>query len=208
MNKINKPLVIVANGEFPENRIPLEILNNAKYIISCDGATDKLIKSGYNPNIIIGDLDSISSLNKEKYRDITLKVSNQSENDLRKAINYAKENNINELSIIGASGGREDHSIGNIFSLFKYPEIYIKIFTDNGLFRLINNSKELKSFQGQKVSIFTTDNTIKIKTNGLKYNFNNNTISSLFYGTLNESNKDIITFNLSHGSLLIYQSYK
>tara|TARA_B100001113_G_C20834869_1_gene502729 strand:- start:60 stop:686 length:627 start_codon:yes stop_codon:yes gene_type:complete len=208
MNKINKPLVIVANGEFPANPIPLNILNNAKHIIACDGAADKLIKSGYNPNIIIGDLDSISSLNKEKYKDITARVSNQSENDLRKAINYAQENNINKLSIIGASGGREDHLIGNIFSLFKYPSICIKIFTDNGLFRLINNSKELKSFEGQKVSIFTTDNTIKIRTKGLKYNFNNSNISSLFYGTLNKSIKDIISFKISHGSLLIYQSYK
>ena len=208
MNKINKPLVIVANGEFPENPIPLDILNNANHIIACDGAADKLMKNGYNPNIIIGDLDSISSLNKEKCKDITVKVSNQSENDLRKAINYAQENNINKLSIIGASGGREDHLIGNIFSLFKYPKISIKIFTDNGLFRLINNSKELKSFQGQKVSIFSTDNTIKINTKGLKYNFNNATINTLFYGTLNESLKDVITFNLSHGSLLIYQSYK
>jgi len=208
MNKINKPLVIVANGEFPKNRIPLEILNNAKHIIACDGAADKLIKNGYNPNIIIGDLDSISSLYKEKYRDIILKVSSQSENDLRKAVNYAEENNINKLSIIGASGKREDHLIGNIFSLFKYPKISIKIFTDNGLFRLINNSKELKSFQGQKVSIFSTDNTIKINTKGLKYNLKNANINSLFYGTLNESLKDVITFNLSHGSLLIYQSYK
>tara|TARA_B100001142_G_C14348529_1_gene661002 strand:+ start:8343 stop:8969 length:627 start_codon:yes stop_codon:yes gene_type:complete len=208
MNKINKPLVIVANGEFPENPIPLDILNNANHIIACDGAADKLMKNGYNPNIIIGDLDSISSLNKEKCKDITVRVLNQSENDLRKAINYAQENNINKLSIIGASGGREDHLIGNIFSLFKYPKISIKIFTDNGLFRLINNSKELKSFKGQKVSIFTTDNTIKIRTKGLKYNFNNSNISTLFYGTLNKSIKDIISFKISHGSLLIFQSYK
>ena len=208
MNKINKPLVIVANGEFPKNRIPLEILNNAKHIIACDGAADKLIRNGYNPNIIIGDLDSICSLYKEKYRDIILKVSSQSENDLRKAVNYAEENNINKLSIIGASGKREDHLIGNIFSLFKYPKISIKIFTDNGSFRLINNSKELKSFEGQKVSIFATDNTIKIRTKGLKYNFNNSNISTIFYGTLNKSIKDIISFKISHGSLLIYQSYK
>ena len=45
MNKINKPLVIVANGKFPENSIPLKILNNAKYIIACDGAVEKLIKN-------------------------------------------------------------------------------------------------------------------------------------------------------------------
>ena len=63
MNKINKPLVIVANGKFPDNSVPLEILNNAKYIIACDGATDKLLKNGYKPNLIIGDLDSISIKN-------------------------------------------------------------------------------------------------------------------------------------------------
>tara|TARA_Y100000590_G_C15207319_1_gene821073 strand:- start:45 stop:671 length:627 start_codon:yes stop_codon:yes gene_type:complete len=207
MNKINKPLVIVANGKFPENPIPLKILNNAKYIISCDGATDKLIKNGYNPNIIIGDLDSISTLNKKKYKDIILKISNQSENDLRKAINYAEENNINKLSIIGASGNREDHLIGNIFSLFKYPKINITIFTDTGTFRLINDSKKIKSFKGQQVSFFSIDNSIKIKSHGLKYNFNNDNISGLFIGTLNESIEDMIILKLSHGNLLIYQSY-
>ncbi len=207
MNKINKPLVIVANGEFPKNTIPLKILNDAKYIIACDGATNKLRKNGYNPNIIIGDLDSISTLNKEKYKNIILEISNQSENDLRKAVNYAEENNINKLSIIGASGNREDHLIGNIFSLFNYPKINIKIFTDTGTFRLINNSKKIKSFKGQQVSFFSIDNNIKIKSNGLKYNFNNNYISNLFIGTLNESIGEFFNLKLSHGNLLIYQSY-
>ena len=207
MNKINKPLVIVANGKFPKNSIPLEIVSNAKYIIACDGATDKLVKNGYNPNLIIGDLDSISTTSMKKYKDIILEISNQSENDLRKALNYAKENNINELSIVGSTGDREDHLIGNIFSLFNYPNMKIKIFTDTGTFKLINKSQKIRSFNGQKISIFTLDNTIKITSNNLKYNFNNNTISSLFYGTLNESMNHYFNLDISHGNLLIYKSY-
>ena len=83
MNKINTPLVIVANGEFPKNKIPLKILKSAKYIISCDGATDKLLKNGFEkPNRIIGDLDSISAKSKDKYHHIIIKTPNQSENDL------------------------------------------------------------------------------------------------------------------------------
>lgn len=208
MNKINKPLVIVANGKFPENSIPLKILNNAKYIIACDGAVEKLIKNGYNPNIIIGDLDSISIKNMKKYNGIIKKESDQNENDLRKAINYAIKKNINKLSIIGADGIREDHLIGNIFSLFKYPDINIKLFTNTGIFYLVNDSKKIKSFKGQKVSIFTADNTIKIKSKGLKYNFNKDTLSTLFSGTLNISNGSFFNLKISHGSLLIYQSYK
>ena len=82
MIKINKPLVIVANGEFPKNPIGLNLLKKAKFIICCDGAADKLVKKGYSPNLIIGDFDSISDLISKQYKDISLKVLDQSKNDL------------------------------------------------------------------------------------------------------------------------------
>ena len=73
MKKIKNPLVIVANGEFPTHPQPLTILNQSNFIISCDGATDTLISKGYIPNLIIGDLDSISDINKIKYKKIIIK---------------------------------------------------------------------------------------------------------------------------------------
>ncbi len=47
MNNINNPLLIVANGKFPNNKIPLRILKNSKFIIACDGAANKLNELGY-----------------------------------------------------------------------------------------------------------------------------------------------------------------
>ena len=208
MLKINKPLVIVANGEFPKNFIGLNILKKAKFIICCDGAADKLLKNGYTPNLIIGDFDSISEINYTEYRGITLKVLDQSKNDLRKAIDFSIKNNINELSIIGASGFREDHLIGNIFSLYKYPNTKIKIFTDTGTFQLINKSQKIKSFKGQQVSFFLEDKTIKITSSNLKYNFNKSTLNNLFSGTLNESKENYFNLEISHGTLLLYKKYK
>ncbi|MAZ61384.1 MAG: thiamine diphosphokinase [Candidatus Marinimicrobia bacterium] len=208
MLKINKPLVIVANGEFPKNSIGLNILKKAKFIICCDGAADKLLKNGYTPNLIIGDFDSISEINYTEYRGITLKVLDQSKNDLRKAIDFSIKNNINELSIIGASGFREDHLIGNIFSLYKYPNTKIKIFTDTGTFQLINKSQKIKSFKGQQVSFFLEDKTIKITSSNLKYNFNKSTLNNLFSGTLNESKENYFNLEISHGTLLLYKKYK
>ena len=207
MIKINKPLVIVANGEFPKNPIGLNLLKKAKFIICCDGAADKLVKKGYSPNLIIGDFDSISDLISKQYKDISLKVLDQSKNDLRKAIDYSIKNNINELSIIGASGFREDHLIGNIFSLYKYPNTKIKIFTDTGTFELINKSQKIKSFKGQQVSFFSEDRTIKITSSNLKYNFNKNTLNSIFSGTLNESKEEYFNVEISHGVLLLYKKY-
>ena len=207
MNKLKNPLVIVANGEFPTHSIPLQILNKATSILACDGAANILVEKGYIPDIIIGDLDSLSDENKTKYNNRIMIEENQSQNDLRKAINYAKKNNIDSISIIAAAGKREDHTIGNIFSLLNYKDINIKIYTDTGIFSCIHKDQNIESFKGQQVSIFTEDTTIKIASNNLKYNFNKNTISNIFIGTLNESLSDSFQLSISHGSLLIFQTY-
>jgi len=208
MNKLKNPLVIVANGEFPTHPIPLQILNKATSILACDGAANTLVKKGYIPDIIIGDLDSLSDKNKEKYNNRVVLKENQSDNDLRKAINYSIDNNIDTISVLGASGKREDHMIGNIFSLLDYEDINIKIYTDTGIFSCIHKDQNIESFKGQQVSIFTLDSTIKIASNNLKYNFNNNNISDIYTGTLNESLYDFFELEISHGSLLIFQCYK
>ena len=207
MNKLKSPLIIVANGEFPSHSTPLEILEKSNYILACDGAADTLIDKGYIPNIILGDLDSISHKNKIKYSSIIIKSESQFENDLRKAINFAQENNIKDIKILGASGKREDHLIGNIFSLLDYNKTNIELFTDQGVFTCIHKNQKIDSFKGQQISIFALDSTIKIKSNNLKYNFNNNSITTIYIGTLNESTSNYFNINISHGSLLIFRVY-
>ena len=207
MNKLKNPLLIVANGEFPSHTTPLKILNKANSILACDGAADTLIDKGYTPDIIIGDLDSVSDDNKNKYKDNVIEIQDQSQNDFRKALNYAREWNILDISIIGASGKREDHMIGNIFSLLDYKDLNIKLFTDKGFFSCIHQNQTIESFNGQQVSIFSVDPTIKITSDKLKYNFNNSSISSIFLGILNESTSGDFKLKISHGSLLIFQTY-
>ena len=92
MNKLKNPLVIVANGDFPMHPIPLDKIKNSASILACDGATNTLVDKGYTPNVIIGDLDSISKKNKDKFSDRLIEIKDQSENDFRKAIDYAKNN--------------------------------------------------------------------------------------------------------------------
>ena len=59
-------IVLIANGKFPTHEKPLEIIKKNSYIICCDGAANLLIKFGRNPNVIIGDLDSIENDIKSK----------------------------------------------------------------------------------------------------------------------------------------------
>ena len=208
MNKLKNPLVIVANGEFPSHKIPLGILKESSSILACDGAADTLTDQGYTPDLILGDLDSLSDQSKIEYADHIIETPDQSQNDLRKALNYAKDHNIDDIKIIGASGKREDHTLGNIFSILDYKDLKIQLFTNTGIFTCIHESQNIESFKGQQVSIFTLDNTIKITSNNLKYNFNKTVISAIYLGALNESISDDFKLSISHGSLLIFQTYK
>ena len=59
--------VVLANGEYPTNPLPLKILAEAPYVVCCDGGADEYIRRGNVPDVIIGDGDSISEDNRNRY---------------------------------------------------------------------------------------------------------------------------------------------
>ncbi len=197
--------VILANGLFPTSKKCLDILNNADFIISCDGATHKLIAAGYEPNIIIGDLDSLADNIREKYADIIHHIPDQSTNDLTKAVMWATENDHNNISILGATGLREDHSIGNFFLLTLYAEwCNINMVTDYGTVYNLSDSLTFNTKPKQQISIFTTHPDTRVTTKGLKYTLNNQTIPMPWQGTLNEAEANTITITTNKPGVLIY----
>ena len=201
--------VLLANGQYPEHKHPLQILKEAKHIVCLDGAVNKLTENHLNPNIIIGDMDSISSKLREKYSDIIIEKKSQDENDLRKALKWLDQRRYSHITILGATGLRDDHSIANIFSIidqnFKFE---VKIVTDYGIFQIVKNKTEINSFKGQPVSLFATKKNIKITTSRLKYNIKSSSLSNLYYGTLNESLSDSFTVACNGGNVLVYTAYQ
>ena len=84
----NIDAVILANGEYPSHEIPLQILHNANYVVCCDGGADAYIAQGCTPDVIIGDGDSLSAENRERYSSIIYYVPDQDTNDQTKAVNF------------------------------------------------------------------------------------------------------------------------
>lgn len=203
-----KKAVIVANGAFPTNPFTLEQLEKAEFIVCCDGAVNKLTGTSFVPDAIVGDLDSLHDELKIKYKDILHYFSDQETNDLTKAVNWCKDQLFTEVSIVGATGLRDDHMIGNVFLLPQYSRfIKVKMYTDHGVFTSISESYKYKSFKGQQVSIFATNPQIKITTSNLKYPLKNQSLSMLWQGTLNESMDNYFGLEISGGDLVVYQEY-
>jgi thiamine pyrophosphokinase len=197
--------VILANGLFPTSDRCLDILKNAGFIICCDGATQKLTAAGYKPDIIIGDLDSLADDIRERYANIIHHIPDQDTNDLTKAVMWATKNGHNNITVLGATGLREDHSIGNFFLLTLYAEwCNIKMVTDYGTIYNLSDTKTFDTKPKQQVSIFTTQPDTRITTEGLKYPLTNQTIPMPWQGTLNQAQGDRITVTASKPGVLIY----
>jgi len=199
------PVVVVADGAFPQHQAPLALLRKAATIVCCDGACDKLLQHGFTPHYIVGDMDSISPQLQERFAHIIHYFPDQETNDLTKAVNFCIAHGCHAIDIIGATGGREDHSIGNISLLVDYAEkISVKMVSDTGVFIPLLSSATLDSFPKQKVSIFCLTPETRIISQGLKYPLNNVIFDSWWKGTLNESTSHHISLQFDDGKVVVY----
>lgn len=202
-------IVILANGLFPATRRALDFLKEADVLICCDGAADKLVNFGMTPHLIIGDLDSVSEGTREQYASILIHSQNQETNDLTKAVHYCIEKGYTSVSVLGATGLREDHTLGNISLITTYfPEIDVRIISDFGEFFLVRSGERVKSFAGEKISLFSIDHSIRVTSAGLKYPLINLQLSHWYTASLNEAVTDSFTLQFdSDLPLIVYRAW-
>lgn len=208
MNK-NKTVttVIIANGRFPSHPVPLSCIREAEYIICCDGAANDFIARGGVPDAIVGDCDSISEENKIRFADILHPNPDQETNDLTKSVQFCVENGRQEIIIVGGTGKREDHTLGNISLLADYAELAGVIMVTNwGIFTPIHSITEFKSYKGEQVSIFSIDPK-KLTTHNLKYPVEGRILTNWWQGSLNESLGDSFSID-PEGRVIVFQAYK
>ena len=201
--------VIVANGSFPRHPVPLSFLHEASRIICCDGATKALLEHGLEPDCIVGDLDSLSQELQQRYSHCLHHNPDQETNDLTKAIKFCKENQWNDITILGATGKREDHSIGNISLLADYAEYTnVQMITDCGVFTPLLKSASFECFTGQNVSIFSLTPATFFTFRGLKYPLAGQAISSWWQGTLNETLENEFFIDMDSGKALVFREHE
>jgi len=210
MEKNNdRTAIVLANGEFPKNEILLNKLLRAGMIICCDGAVQELLDFGIIPNFIVGDMDSISEENKIKFADILVPVRDTDTNDLTKAVKFCIKNDFENVEILGATGKREDHTLGNISLLTNYIDelTSVKMFTDYGIFTPISQTTAFESFENQVVSIFSITPETLITTENLAYPVKNHNFRSWWEGTLNRSLNEEFTVAINSGKVIVFQEF-
>jgi thiamine pyrophosphokinase len=207
--KLPEPVVIVANGSFPQHAVPLKALQDAGTIVCCDGAVNKLATHGLAPYYIVGDMDSIAPRYAAQYAHILYPSAEQETNDLTKAVHFCRTHGIEKASIVGATGERDDHSLGNIALLAEYAALlrHVEMLTDYGRFTPLLTSDTLESHAGQQVSVFCMTPLLPMDSEGLKYPLRGVAFDSWWKGTLNEALDNRFSLLFEHGKVVVFRTY-
>ena len=197
--------VVVANGSFPQTAGPLELLKSAPAIIACDGAVQNLHERGLEPTAIVGDLDSIPQEMLRLYADRIHTVEDQEINDLTKAVRFAHAAGYRKLLILGATGLREDHTLGNISLLMDYAPLFeqVEMLSDYGHFVPVQQTMPLACTPGQQISIFSMYPCGEITTEGLRWPITRRRLTAWWQGSLNEALGNEFTLTLSPDARVI-----
>ena len=204
---------ILAAGDTPSHEVPLRLLRRADRLIACDGAWRAALALGRAPDIVVGDGDSLCADDRSELerRGIPMMLEEeQITNDLCKAFRHAVRTGAEEIVIIGATGRREDHSIGNIFHLLDFAEDCpcVRMVTDFGMFEpVLPPGGEWPAEKGDAISIFAPFPKTEIISEGLEWPLDGVALDTLWRGTLNRVVSSPFSLRTNRPTL-IYRPYR
>lgn len=202
-------IIIFANGDIPNLQKASALIKQDDFIICADGGTRHALSLNLTPHIIIGDMDSLPSNFKLSTfnGEVILYPKDKNETDLELAINHAITLNPNEIIIIGALGGRIDHTFANISLLANPRPATCDLRLNNGQeeISLCKDQLQVKGRSGDVVSLIPYQGNVEgVTTQNLKWKLTNETLYfNKTRGISNEMISDTATISITKGLLLV-----
>lgn len=168
--------LIISGGSFNENFLRTFIKNKKyDYVIAVDKGLLYARALEINPDLIVGDFDSMDKTVLENYNKSTVRIflPEKDDTDTEIAIREAVKHK-GDIDIICATGGRIDHLLGNIHVLKIALDagVNARIIDECNVVFLKNSDFELKKEEWNEkyVSFIPFDGEVKgIKLKGFKY---------------------------------------
>lgn len=165
--------IILANGKPPRKNIIMYFRKNGfNKLICADGGANSALKMNLIPDVIIGDMDSISNDAIRKFSNTSrlISIKRQNDTDVEKCLKYIIKNGYTDVLLTGITGSRLDHTICNLGIVLKFfAEIDISLIAEESYLKPYKGIVKLKSFKGETISLYGFDRKTRITSKGLKY---------------------------------------
>lgn len=207
-------VIIISGGKPPSKELLMQEVTKDTFIIAADSGADCLYDYNIMPDLLLGDFDSIDKkiLDYFKKSNCTIDIypTEKDYTDTEIAVKKALSMKPDEIILLGCTGSRVDHLLGNIGMLktcmLNGVNAYIK--DENNNIRLIDASTSLNGSVGEIFSLQAYgDEIIDLTIEGAKYPLNNYNLKIGESITIsNEFTRSIVDLKFKAGTLMIILS--
>ncbi len=206
--------VIIANGDLDYTKEIVDRIRDAKLIISADGGARHLRALNILPHVMIGDFDSIHPDDQVFFKEKQVKTltfaSRKNNTDTELCLSWALENNATDITFLGVTGIRLDHTLANIFLLKKLAgqNIPARIINKNNEIHIVTDFIKFKGGPKDFLSIIPiTEKVIGITLKGLEYPLVDATLEmGSCLGVSNSFKETFASVSIKKGALIVIKS--
>ncbi len=210
MNGLSRT-VIFANGLVPDPDKVGSLLGPDDVVLCADGGTRLALRLGRMPDIVIGDLDSIAGADRARLEAAGTQFEqfpqDKDQTDLELAVQYALEREPAAILIIGARGGRLDHTLANLSLLLHNRLQSIDCRMDDGVeeVAICRARYVIEGRVGDLVSLLPWGLPVPgVRTTGLRWQLSSETLyPDRTRGVSNEMVASIAEVEIQSGTLLV-----
>ena len=150
-----------------------------EYVIAADGGLAVLKQLGIQPNLILGDFDSLGFV--PQGDNVICHPVEKNDTDMMLAVKEAVELGYTEIELYGGTGGRNDHTIANLQTMLwaSRQKCRIKMIDrDNTYYVITDGSMQLPAKATGTFSVFALGGVAQgVSVRGGKYTADNVTLT-------------------------------
>lgn len=213
MGTVKNRCVIVCASPTSDIDFILSQIRKDDFVMCADGGADKLSGTGIVPDMIIGDLDSSKKYTEFKDTEIIVLNVMKDDTDTFHCASVALDKGYKEFLILGAIGGRLDHTLGNISVLLYLKKhgatgVILDAYSQTSMLNLGTN--EITGIKGKTVSVMPyACDSATLTYLGLRFAMDKGTVTADFpYTISNEAESDRVLITLHSGTALLIVSDK
>ncbi|MBE1424604.1 thiamine pyrophosphokinase [Desulfomicrobium macestii] len=208
--------VLMANGPLALSPAIRQFISSAERLIGVDGGSRHLHALDRLPHLAVGDMDSIPADLLARYRDtgveLHLHPPKKDATDLELALELALERGAKRISILGGTGGRLDHTLGNLFLLARCLPggIPACIMDQEQCIHLTDQTLTLDGAVGDTLSLLpATPEARGVSLTGLEYPLHDATLTfGTSWGMSNVFVENRVTVTIGSGRLFVFHLFR
>lgn len=172
---VSDTVVVFAGGPAPLARAVARAPRGAT-VVAADRGADHALAAGFVPDVVVGDLDSITPEGLAEAERAGARVDRhpvaKDATDLELALQTALALGPRRIVVVGGTGGRLDHLLGELLLLGvdAYAGVELDAFLDEAAVHVVRRERRLTGASGELLSLFAVHGPAHgVVTEGLVY---------------------------------------